>query len=567
MQTIEATACTMRQPERPKGSTLRPALIGASCLLAAGLAFAGPAQAAKKLLASPTTTQPKIDVKPQVPLDKGTLTKVSLTTLQVTRDKGEFEKWEKAITIDTPRKFWFQWKTGKQAYEAATWQVGEEGSQAVLASGAVAGGPFQALTPYGLTIDLKPLLPAKPDAQPKTYWVRVVPQQGGQALGASTAAKITYSKPGPAPQFDFDYDLFAQNLVLQLDGKTMGYEYAIYHDGVLMKAGANGFAVQGSKPMTPDTRISIGSTSKTVTAVAVMRALEMLKGKGVTLDSTIAQYLPSTWEIGAHVNDITLKDLLRHTSGLTQGVDEYGQLKALIAAGASAGDWQNRAQQKYCNCNFTLLRIILPYMVHGREAMEANLVDQVLVSKRTSDLYVEFVQKQVLAKVGLGNVWINPRGSEAMRYYNFDNPSQVFTGYSDDTARAGVGAGFWFMSAKEYGKFISGLKAGKIIPASAVQTMTSNILGMWRGTSRSGTTFNHNGAFTYDDPGAGMRGAWMLFPDGTVAVIYYNSANWKTQDGAVVRGANGKPVEEMAAPQTIITNAYNAAFDMKQVQY
>ena len=65
--------------------------------------------------------------------------------------------------------------------------------------------------------------------------------------------------------------------------------------------------------------------------------------------------------------------------------------------------------------------------------------------------------------------------------------------------------------------------------------------------------WNHNGAFTYGAPGAGMRGAWMMFPDGITAVVFYNSVNWKT----------GTTVEEMPAPQTIVLDAFNAAYGLQ----
>src|SRR5262249_54022371 len=152
----------------------------------------------------------------------------------------------------------------------------------------------------------------------------------------------------------------------------------------------------------------------------------------------------------------------------------------------------------YCNSNFTLFRIMIPYMLLGREALESNpnaaldaqikelqedlqtaapnqkpaIIAQIKAlqaqktpggsedpATRTSRHYVEFVQDEVLAKVGLGSVWINPRGAgEKMQYYSMNNPVDVFTGYSDQEAIRGVGAGFWFMSAKELGKFIAGLR-------------------------------------------------------------------------------------------------------------
>jgi CubicO group peptidase (beta-lactamase class C family) len=435
-----------------------------------------------------------------------------------------------------------------------------------------------------------------------------VPKAGQQALAASSAVDVTYARPGPAPTFDMDHQLFADNLVAQLAGQTVGYEYAIYQGQTLKRSGAGGYAVRSSALMSPDRRISIGSTSKTITAAAVMRAIEILKAKGknVSIDSPIAPYLPATWPQGAHVSEIKIKDLLRHTSGLRTGADTYEDLVQVIAAGASADNWAARNDSFYCNSNFTLFRIILPYMLYGHEPfdhqsnpeLEAQIrelqedlataapnqkpaiIAQIKalqaqkapapgedIAVHLSKRYVEFVQTEVLAKVGLGNVWINPRGAaEAIGYYNTNDPDKVFGGYADAEAVRGVGAGFWFMSAKELGKFIGGLRAGKIISAASYQAMTANRLGLWIGGSDSGGTFWHNGAFDRGDAGPGLRGAWVTFPNGVTAVVFYNSTNWKIVNGAIARADDGKPVEAIPAPQAIITNAYNAAIALQPLQ-
>jgi hypothetical protein len=184
-------------------SMLRAMLLGAACLL--GLSLGTAAQAGDKFIEVPgtaSTTKPDIGVIPAGLVDAEKLKMAPMSQLLASREKGEFVKFEKTIVIDTPRSFPFQWSTGKFGYDTAMWQMGEEGSQAVLASGVMRGAPFNAKTPYQVSIDLKPWLPAHPPAQAKTYWVRIVPQRDGQTVGASTAAKITYTKPGPTPVFD-----------------------------------------------------------------------------------------------------------------------------------------------------------------------------------------------------------------------------------------------------------------------------------------------------------------------------------------------------------------------------
>jgi CubicO group peptidase (beta-lactamase class C family) len=591
----------------------RLALVAASCLVAAGLSLAPAAQAAKLLVkpsAVEAVTPPEGDpASPKVQLQTSKTVKMGLkSTLEVTAASGDLERWETAVLIDTRRKVFFQWSTGKGSYDGAMWQVGDKGSDVPMASGQVGAGPFAAGKQYRFVIAFKTLLPVIPPSQPRQMWVRVVPQSNGQALVASSAVEVGYARPratpGQAPVFAFDHGLFAYNLTAQLDGKTAGYAYAIYQGETLKKSGAGGFAVRSTVPMTADRRMRTGSSSKTITAVAAVRAIEIMKARGeaVSIDSPISPYLPSDWVLGPHIAEMTIKDLLRHTSGLVLTGGNYALLRQIVADGATESDWAARNDTHYCNCNFSLFRIMIPYMVDGRAGMErsddpglqaeiqalqadlqtaspgqkAAIMAQIkallaqnpmpagTLATRTSQRYVSFVQNEVLARIGLGNVWINPRGpAETIHYYNVNDPSKVYTGAPDEEALGVAGSDFWFMSAKELAKFAAGMRAGKIVSPGSYQLMVANRLGMWKHSTAGGQAWGHNGLFVVGD--AGGWAMWMTLPDGVSAAILFNSTHFKESGRQVVSDANGFPVS-VARAETIVQNAYNAAFAMEQVQ-
>jgi CubicO group peptidase (beta-lactamase class C family) len=88
--------------------------------------------------------------------------------------------------------------------------------------------------------------------------------------------------------------------------------------------------ITAKKPMTKDTLVRIYSMSKPITSVAVMILVE--KGK-IKLDDPVAKYLPEMkgLKVYGETNDgkrddktpereMTVRDLLRHTSGLTYGI-------------------------------------------------------------------------------------------------------------------------------------------------------------------------------------------------------------------------------------------------------
>src|SRR5882757_227564 len=111
-----------------------------------------------------------------------------------------------------------------------------------------------------------------------------------------------------------------------------------------------------SQPMTPDTIFQIYSMSKAVTSVAAMMLVD--DGK-LALDDPVSKYIHSFADakVGVDLSDeagkyplkleplkrpITIRDLLRHTSGITYGFFGEGQVSKLYAnPQLYAGDFDN----------------------------------------------------------------------------------------------------------------------------------------------------------------------------------------------------------------------------------
>jgi D-alanyl-D-alanine carboxypeptidase len=446
---------------------------------------------------------------------------------------------EREVIVNARVKLYFQWSTTQQGVTSAIWQVtdtpgGFPASEVVVPANIIAQGQLQAIPPTGQTrqfdINFIPLLSPAPPNTPKHYYVRLVPQKGQQKLASSSSVKVTYTKPGEQPAFEnveADLNKFANNLKSRLDGKTTGYSYAIYEYDTLKKSGAGGYAVLASVAQSPDRRMTTMSMSKTVTAAAVMKAMEKMNenenhrryNRDISIHSRIAPFLPSDWTLGPHVSEMTFKDLLTHTSGLRETANDpgsYAGLRETIANGASDANFH---KYSYVNSNFCLFRVIIPYMLNGRTGIE-NLSN---IEARTSGLYISFVKQQVLGAVGLSGVGVAPSGpQEEIRYYNFHFPQHYVVDDPYDFASRHVGAGFWFMSAREFGKFIAGLRSGKIVSAASFKLMTENNLGMYGENSIHGRYWNHNGGFGKHN-GTGGAADWMIFPNGITAVILFNS--------------------------------------------
>ncbi len=98
--------------------------------------------------------------------------------------------------------------------------------------------------------------------------------------------------------------------------KVPGLSVAVVEDGATVFADAYGDARVG-EPATPVTLFQAASISKPVTAVAVMRLVEMGK---LNLDADISTYLTS-WDLPEGAQDaahpVTIRRILSHTAGFT----------------------------------------------------------------------------------------------------------------------------------------------------------------------------------------------------------------------------------------------------------
>src|SRR5687768_8990334 len=97
---------------------------------------------------------------------------------------------------------------------------------------------------------------------------------------------------------------FAKKLDDQLLAGSIGYQYAIFAGEKLAASGSAGLAVLSPpKPMSSDHKMTLASMSKTITAAAMMRAIEIRNAGrvGLTIDSLIDPFLPRAWQRGPHV--------------------------------------------------------------------------------------------------------------------------------------------------------------------------------------------------------------------------------------------------------------------------
>jgi CubicO group peptidase (beta-lactamase class C family) len=149
------------------------------------------------------------------------------------------------------------------------------------------------------------------------------------AVSLVRAGELPTAKPAEVG-LDADKIQKAHDAVQALtDKKEMaGAVVAVARKGKVAMFEAFGESAYGSgKPMKPDAIVRIYSMTKPITSVAVMILVDAGK---IELDDPLSKYLPEFKNVRVHTGkgdeteeakrEITIRDLLRHTSGLTYGV-------------------------------------------------------------------------------------------------------------------------------------------------------------------------------------------------------------------------------------------------------
>ena len=319
-----------------------------------------------------------------------------------------------------------------------------------------------------------------------------------------------------------DMDLFKQKIDSAFGPNTTGYGWAAFKDGSAIGSGANGWArLQGvdADPVkyTPNTVSTIFSTSKTITAACAIRLME---NKNISIDTKMVNYLPTRWTKNSNMDQISFKDLLAHKSGLTGTFDGITSMKNKMVTGRDAA----YGAEIYANINYTLFRILMPFMV-DKDDMDgfanegdAKLVDMCAIS------YEAFVRAAMnLIHIPYADkidtdYW---QGEKKTLYYNQSN---IGAGLSMFDCHDVSGAGGWFMTPAQYAYFIDRLMADKIVEKQDLDLMKNEELGMYQFGGKNGTYYWHNGGGQWDNSGRGGGCIWMYFPVNNMSFfIQYNS--------------------------------------------
>lgn len=332
-----------------------------------------------------------------------------------------------------------------------------------------------------------------------------------------------------------DVELFADLVEAELDGNCTGWQFAVYRDAVNIVNRAGGMARTSedapARSMSTSDRLEIASCSKTINAIATLSVLEQY---GISIDASIIDYVPPSWNPDPSIGDISFWELLSHNSGLAKTAELDALLDgapgqhSVLARATLEGGVINPGVKDYENINYAIARVVVAYIA-AAELLIPLEGDDAAHEVAVADAFAAVVRQHVFIPAGLGsNVFAtdwHPSGNgyDHARYYNFTNPGAA--GFAQGPDYAGLGPGGWDMTAWQMAQVIAAWEAGYLIEPGMVAVMKELEMGIWDGEwdgdATLGAAYTHNGGF--GDSNGGGESRLISFPGNVQFALIVNS--------------------------------------------
>lgn len=265
--------------------------------------------------------------------------------------------------------------------------------------------------------------------------------------------------------------------------------------GRVVTAASGAADVTTGRPMAPGDRFRVGSITKTMVATVV---LQLVAEHRLRLGDSVARWLPGLVPSG---QDITVRELLQHTSGLFDYTKDPGFLRAFLADPTRV--WQPRAliriavthppwfppgtRFRYSNTDYVLLGLIV--QAATGQPVGQELADRIFVPLGLRHTSLPFTQVIPPRPYAHGYLLGQPGG-----------PLDI-TRVSPSWAWA---AGAVVSTAADLARFYTALLTGRLLPPPLLHQMLTTVpaghgvgygLGILSLPTPCGTAWGHNGAF------------------------------------------------------------------------
>lgn len=262
---------------------------------------------------------------------------------------------------------------------------------------------------------------------------------------------------------------------MDLDGWPAGLA-AVRHDDRVRTLAAGTRELGSSKKARAGDQIRIGSNTKTFTAVLL---LQLVDEGLVTLDESVETYLPGVIrhpEVSGA--DITVRQLLQHTSGLPDMSGDVGQ---------NLVEWQHRYISPRASLDLALTHPVTNAPGAQFQYSNANyIVAGLLIEAVTGRPFAEELERRLLEPFDLDKTYFPDQGEVGIRgphphsYIPLADPA---IDYTDFDPSWGFAAGSMVSTTEDLTAFFSALAEGEVLPPVLLEEMQQTIPAdsVWEG--------------------------------------------------------------------------------------
>jgi CubicO group peptidase (beta-lactamase class C family) len=369
----------------------------------------------------------------------------------------------------------------------------------------------------------------------------------------SEGSRVLFEPTWPIAEPTFlNVPAFGAALGAALEGNVAGYLAQLRQNGQPILTQEWQFAKRpqdGSESWTPDVQLHVASVSKLMTAIAMT---QLMGEHNISPDAQIIDYLPDYWAKGPNIEYIVFRNVLDHTSGLSEpDIMSFSVIQNAIANGVSLDLTADHHLGLYCyqNVDYALCRILLavmngnisksaefesiPWLGFGPGVFNDAIWD--LVTIRSYEAYLQANVFQPSAVVG---ATLDHPAATGLAYAEPNDPGP---GWNSGNLEEGCGPYAWHLSVDQVldvmGEFRRG---GGILTAEAALAMLENGFGIdpfvgygcappgtptppWGLATRAGVVYCKNGEWQ-DRPNGRIEQALAYFlPQDMELVVLANS--------------------------------------------
>lgn len=283
-----------------------------------------------------------------------------------------------------------------------------------------------------------------------------------------------------------------------------GASVMVIRDGQRVLVRSYGMAdLDKGAPVRPETNFRLASITKQFTAAAIMLLVE--RGE-LDLDDTLTELFPGFPAYGA---DVTLRHLLRHSSGLVDyeslipedfegQVSDHDALRMMT--GVDGTYFEPGAEFRYSNTGYALMAV--------------------LIENRSGMTFPAFLERNIFAPLGMDDTVAYQLGVSTVpnRAYGYTVEDRVVTFSDQSTTSAVLGDGGVYTSVLDYYEWDRALYTEELLSAASREAMwTAGDHGYgygWYVDTRDGYRRLH-----HDGSTSGFRNYVIRYPDERLTVL------------------------------------------------